>query len=124
MTYWNSMNSLEYQIDKAEIGKRFRYINSDTILFDYNIILVKDSKLKIGNAYLKIGSWFTDSSPRPVKLLDVWDKECVAYLKIQDLQTGKTEIISHNLQYIGETWIWSLANLDYLCEVAENNLIL
>ena len=116
------MNSLEYQIDKAEIGKRFRYISSDTILFDYHIILVKDSKLKIGNAYIKIGSWFTDSSPRPVKLLDVWDNEYIVYLKIQDLQTGKMEVLSHNLQYVGEVWLWSLANLDYLCEVADNSL--
>ena len=95
------MNSLKYQIDKTEISRRFRYITSDTIFFDYHIILVKDNKLKIGNAYLKIGSWFTDSSPIPVKLLDVWDKECIAYLKVQDLQTGRIETLSHNLQYIG-----------------------
>jgi len=116
------MNSLEYQIDKTEIRRRFRYITSDTILFDYHIILVKDSKLKIGKAYLKIGSWFTDSSPRPVKLIDVWDKDCIAYLKIQDLQTGEIEILSHNLQYIGEVWLWILANLDYLCEMADNSI--
>jgi hypothetical protein len=120
MNYWNSMNNCSYQIDKAEIYKRFRYISANTILFDYHIILVKNSKLKIGNAYIKIGSWFTDSSPRPVKLLDVWDNDCISYLKIQDLQTGKTEILSHNLHYIGEVWIWSLASLDYLCRLTEN----
>jgi hypothetical protein len=79
--------------------------------------LTRDKKLKIGYPYLKIENWLTDL-PTGIRLLDVWDEGNIVYLKIQDLKTHRVYNLSHNLDYSGEFWLWSLADLDSLMNLS------
>lgn len=89
------------------------YIPPDTIWMDFHFILTHDKKLQIGYPYLKIENWLTDK-PAGIKLLDVWDKDEIVFLKIQDLKTLNINVLSHNLEYSGVYWLWCLADFSSL----------
>ncbi len=98
---------------KNIVSNRLKYLSTDEVLLDYPFILCAEKKLRIGHSYLKIENWLTDK-PTPVKLLGIWDNNGIVYLKIQDLETLKVDVLSYNLEYEGGFWIWIFASLNYL----------
>lgn len=100
-------------------NKKLKYLSPDTIFLDFPFILSKNKKLKIGYPYLKIENWLADSHIQAVRLLDVWDNGNTVFLKIQDLQTSQTNTIASNLNYDDDFWLWSLADFDYLLDLAK-----
>lgn len=100
-------------------GKKvLEYYPPDSILLDLHFILTCDKQLKIGYPYVKIENWLTDL-PTGIRLLDVWDYDNNVYLKIQDLKTSRVDTISHNLEYCGDFWLWSLASYSYLTNLSK-----
>jgi len=98
-------------------GKKvLEYLPPDVVCLDFDFILTCDKKLKIGYPYLKIENWLTDS-PAGIKLLDVWDKDDIVFLKIQDLATKKINVLSHNMEYSGDYWLWCLADINSIFEL-------
>ena len=90
--------------------KVLEYKPPDTVWLDFHFILTLNKKLKIGYPYLKIENWLTDK-PTGIKLLNVWDKDEIVFLEIQDLKTLNVNVLSHSLEYSGEFWLWCLADI-------------
>lgn len=88
----------------------FEYILPDSIRLDLPFILTNDKQLTIGMPYMKLEGHHTTA----VRLIDAWEEEGFAYLKLQELKTGRVYTISCKLQRESDFWLWSLASLDYL----------
>ncbi len=107
---------MKYKSFKNSMGKKvLEYFPPDIVLLDFHFILTLDKKIRIGYSYLKIENWLTDS-PAGIKLLDVWDKDDIVFLKIRDLATRKINVLSHNMEYSGDYWLWCLADINSLFE--------
>jgi len=98
-------------------SNKLKYLPDKSAILDMPFILTRRKRLINGMPYLKLEKWLADSKIQAVRLLDIWDANDIVYLRIQDLQTNKTEIISFNLTYDGDFWLWSLASLDYLMQL-------
>jgi hypothetical protein len=88
----------------------FEYILPDSIRLDLPFILTNDKQLTIGMPYMKLEGHHTTA----VRLIDAWEEEGFAYLKLQELKTGRNYTISCLLARKNGFWLWSLASLDYL----------
>lgn len=112
------MNATEFINSSGR--KVLEYYPSDIFRLDFHFIIIIDKRLRIGYPYLKIENWLTDL-PTGIRLLDVWDEGNIIYLKIQELKTSKSAILSHNLDYEGDFWLWSLADYESKTGNAFNN---
>lgn len=90
------------------------YLPDNSVILDMPFILTCNKRLFFGMPYLKHEQWLADSKTQAIRLLMVWDSQNIVYLKIQDLQTAKTDVLSTNIAYNGDYWLWCLASLDYL----------
>ncbi len=109
------MNAAEYINSSGR--KVLEYYPPDTVRLDFHFIITIDKRLRIGHPYLKIENWLTDL-PTGIRLLDIWDEGNIVCLKIQDLKTLKPAMLSHNLDYDCDFWLWSLADLDSLMNLS------
>jgi hypothetical protein len=64
--------------------------------------------------YLKHEQWLADSKIQAVRLIKIWDADEIVFLKVQDIETAETNVISANLAYDGDYWLWCLASYEYL----------
>ncbi len=90
--------------------KKLEYFLPNIVRLDLPFILTEDKMLVLNMPYLKLEGQHVDA----VRLLDVWDKDEIVNLKIQDLKTNKINVLSHNLKYSGNYWLWCLAEFEYL----------
>lgn len=88
------------------------YITPNTVSLNLHFILTAGKKLTVGMPYMMLEG----QNSFAIKLIDVWDRKGVVYLKVQDLATTKIKTISWNLVYSGEFWLWSLADYETLTE--------
>jgi hypothetical protein len=95
------------------------YLPDKSTILNMPFILTEGKRLIIGMPYLKIENWLADSKIQSVRLLDIWDESCIVNIKIQDLNTSKIDILSHNLAIDSDHWLWSLASFDYLVNLGE-----
>lgn len=86
------------------------YDSKDTVSLVFPFILTVNKQLTIGMPYLL----HEGNHSMAVRLLKVHDVDGVVYLDIQELQTNKTHCLSWNMQYDGDFWLWSLADLTTL----------
>jgi hypothetical protein len=96
----------------------FEYILPDSIRLDLPFILTNDKRLIIGMPYMKLEGHHTTA----VKLIDAWDEDGFAYLKLQELKTDRVFTVSCRIQRESEFWLWSLASYDYLVDLALSNI--
>ncbi|MBN1186474.1 MAG: hypothetical protein JXB49_29635 [Bacteroidales bacterium] len=95
-------------------SNKLKYLPDNSVILDMPFILTEHRRLIIGMPYLKYENWLADSKIQAVRLLKVWDTKNIAYLQIRDLKSTKADILSYNLEYIGDYWLWSLSSLEYL----------
>ena len=93
------------------------YVNYNTIVLDLPFILTLNKELKIGMPYMLLEGKHTMA----IRLLEVNDVDAVVYLRVQELQSLKTYVLSWNLKYEGDYWLWSLADLSTLSEQMYTN---
>jgi len=91
------------------------YISTDCVILNLPFIYTTDKKLFIGMPYMKLEGKHTDA----IRLLKVWDKNNIVYLKIEDLKTHIINVISHNMEYTGDFWLWSLADFAFIMNLVE-----
>ena len=105
--YFSNTNNPNEQI--------FRYLSEDCVFLNMPFILTTDKKLKVGLPYLKIEGRHYD----PVHLIKIWEENNIFHLKIQDLNTNETFVISHNMEYPDNYGLWSIADFDYLISLSK-----
>ncbi len=106
--------NINVQICNESKRSVFEYILPDSIRLDLPFILTHNKELTIGMPYMKLEGHHTTA----VKLLDAWDEDGFAYLKLQELQTDRLYTVSCRLHRETDFWLWSLASLDYLMDLA------
>jgi hypothetical protein len=89
---------------------KLEYLPPNSIVLDLPFVLTLDKKLTMNMPYLLLEG----NHSIAVRLLEVSDADAVVYLRVQELQSLKTYVLSWNLNYEGSYWIWSLADLDTL----------
>jgi hypothetical protein len=110
--------NINVQICNESKRSVFEYILPDSIRLALPFILTKDKKLTIGMPYMKLEGHHTTA----VKLIDAWEKDGVAYLKLQELKTDRVYTVSCKIERESEFWLWSLASYDYLVDSALLNI--
>jgi len=104
-------NNLQH--DALSATSKVAYISPYTAVVDLPFILSTDRKLTIGSPYLYLeGSHIT-----AVNLLDVWDTDKYVHVKIQDLMTGKMNILQWPRDYSEKYWLWSLASFEWMQKI-------
>jgi hypothetical protein len=99
--------------------KVLAYISSNTIVLDLPFIETIGKRLTKGMPYMKLEKKVVGNDIAAIRLLNFQDYEGVVYLNVQDLQTQKCYNLSWNLNYAGEYWLWSLADLPTLLDMTK-----
>jgi hypothetical protein len=86
------------------------YLPNDSIILDLPFILTDSKKLTKNMPYMLLEGKHTTA----VRLLTVHDNNGMVYLNVQELVTNKTYTLSWNMEYTGDYWLWSLADLSTL----------
>jgi len=97
------------------------YLPDNSVILNMPFILTTNKKLKINFPYLKYEQWLADSKIKAVRLLKVWDTDNIVYLHVKDLQTNDTAVLSYNLVYDGDYWLWSLTSYEYFLNLTEKS---
>jgi hypothetical protein len=106
------MNNKAYYNSSGK--KVLEYVSSDTVTLDLPFILTKGKQLTVNMPYMKLEKFLADTHVAAVRLLGVEDKNGVVHLNVQELESGVTYTLSYNLEFNGEWWLWSLADMDSL----------
>jgi len=89
-----------------------RYDRQDTFFLDRPFILTQNKTLVKGMPYL----YSEGKRSIAVRLLEVWldyvGQDEVVNLTLQELQTNRCFEVSWNLDYQGDYYLWSLADLE------------
>lgn len=101
------MTTKPKHIPKTRYLNTLEYFRPDIVRLDLPFILTEDKMLVFGMPYLKLEAEHIDA----VCLLDIWDEEGYVYLKIYDITTGNSYTISWLIEYEGDYWLWSIADL-------------
>ena len=96
---------------------KLEYLPPNSIVLDLPFVLTLNKKLTINMPYLLLEG----NHSIAVRLLEVSDADAVVYLRVQELQSLKTYVLSWNLNYEGSYWLWSLADLSTLSEQMYTN---
>lgn len=98
-----------------------KYCRQETFLLDRPFILTHGKTLAIGLPYL----YSEGRHHVAVRLLKVWlDYELqdeFVYLSLQELQSNKCFKVSWNLDYEGDYFLWSLADLPSIMNLLDSN---
>lgn len=82
----------------------------DTYILDRPFILTQGKTLKIGMPYM----YGEGNRTAAVRLFKAWVEDNTIYLDVQELKSPKSFMLSWNLDYNGQYWLWSLADLPTL----------
>jgi len=82
----------------------------DTFNLDKEFIITQGKNLVTGMPYL----YNEGHHNTGVRLLKVWQEDSIVYLIVQELESLKTFTLSWNLDYDGDYYLWSLADLPTL----------
>jgi hypothetical protein len=96
----------------------FEYILPDSIRLNLPFILTHDKQLTIGMPYMKLEGHHTTA----VRLIDAWEEDGFAYLKLQELKTCRVYTVSCKLLRDTDFWLWSIASFDYLVNLATKKI--
>ena len=90
------------------------YLSNDTIVLDLPFIMTQGKRLTINMPYLKLEKRLAGNDIVAIRLIDFDDKDGIVTLYVQELKGKKTYYLSANMDYDGEMWFWSLADLESL----------
>lgn len=99
--------------------KVLEYVPPVSIMLDLPQIQTRDKILTINMPYLKLEKKIVGNDIVAIRLIDFEDKDGIISLYVQELKTKKTYYLSANMDYDGEMWLWSLADLDTLTNMAK-----
>ena len=102
-TYTNSSNK-----------QVLNYVNNTTAVLNLPFILTTNKELVLGKPYMLLEG----SHTKAVRLVDLIDADGIVYLMVEDLSSHRTYNLSWNLNYEGDYWLWSLADLDTLMNLS------
>ena len=102
-TYINSSNKQVLQ-----------YVNNTTAVLNLPFILTTNKELVLGMPYMLLEG----SHTKAVRLEDLIEADGIVYLMLEDLSAQSSFIISWNLDYEGDYWLWSLTDLDTLMNLS------
>ena len=91
-----------------------QYVNNTTAVLNLPFILTTNKELTLGMPYMLLEGNHT----KAVKLEDLIDADGIVYLMVEDLSAQSSFIISWNLDYEGDYWLWSLTDLDTLMNLS------
>ena len=92
--------------------KVLEYVPPVSIMLDLPHILTRYKILTINMPYLKLEKKVAGNDITAVRLIDFEDEDGIVTLYVQELKSKKTYYLSANMDYDGEMWFWSLADLD------------
>lgn len=96
------------------------YDRQQTFLLDKPFILTQNKTLVIGMPYL----YNEGKRSVAVRLLEIWKEPEIegefVYLTMQELQTNRTFKVSWNLDYEGDYFLWSLADLPSIMNMSSS----
>jgi len=90
------------------------YISSNTIVLDLPFIMTIGKRLTKEMPYMKLEKKVVGNDIAAIRLLNFQDYEGVVYLNVQDLQTNRCYNLSWNMEFDGDWYLWSLADLETL----------
>ena len=111
--YWNSiLINMENKLYINSAGRKIlEYATPNTIVLDLQFIMTSGKRLTKSMPYMKLEKKVIGEEIVAIRLLNFQDYEGVIYLNVQDLKTNKCYNLSWNMEYDGEWWFWSLADL-------------
>ena len=92
-----------------------KYIQSNIVSLDLPFILTTDKKLVTGMPYL----YSEGSNHTAVRLIEAWHIDEMVYLTVQELHSDKSFTISWNMEYDGDYWMWSIADLPSIMNMSK-----
>ena len=103
--------------------KVLEYVTPDSIVLDLPYILSRGKRLSINKPYLKLEKKVAGNDIAAIRLLDFEDADGIVSLNVQELPNGRTYTISANMDYTGDYWLWSLAEMDYLMNISTSTSV-
>jgi len=107
-------NIMDNNSTNTTFRKKLQQLTSKTFELDLPFILTTGKLLKIGMPYLYLEKLTGGNSIKAVRLIKIWEESDAVFLLIQDIVTRKKFVVSFNLRYDGNFWLWSLADFGYL----------
>ena len=117
MNCWNSKMNNKTYINSAG-RKVLEYVTPNSIVLDMPYILSRDKRLSINNPYLKLEKKVAGNDIAAIRILDFEDADGIISLNVQEQPNGRTYTISANLDYYGDMWLWTLAEIDFLLNLS------
>ena len=90
------------------------YLLPNSVILKLPFIMTNAHRLTVHMPYLLLDRSGAGMHIKPVRLLEIEVVNRMLTLNVQDLQTNKTFTLSWNLDYDGDYWLWSLADLSTL----------
>ena len=94
--------------------KILEYVSDDTIVLNLHFIMTKEKRLTRNMPYMLLEKRTGGHGTSAIRLLNYQHYEGVIYLNVQDLKTNRCFNLSWNMNYDGDWWLWSLADLETL----------
>lgn len=101
-------------MDTTNEKRKLYHLSSNTYTLDLPFILTKSKMLRIGMPYLYLEKLINGNSIKAVRLLKFWEERDSVFMLLQDIIAQKKFVVSFNLLYDGDFWLWSLADFEYL----------
>jgi len=94
--------------------KVLQYFQQDSLMIDLPFILTKSKMLTRKMPYMLLEKKVTGEYIAAIRLVDFYEKNGIIYLDVQELLTDRTYTLSWNMEYLGDWWLWSLADYETL----------
>ena len=118
LTYWNVKMNNEPYIN-ANGHKVLEFVSPDSIILDLPFIMTTGKRLTKGMPYLKVEKQIIGEDIAAIRLLGFQDYEGMIYLNVQDIKTNRCYNLTWNMEIDDDWWFWSLADYNYLLDVAK-----
>ncbi len=118
LTYWNLKMNNEPYIN-ANGHKVLEFVSPDSIILDLPFIMTTGKRLTKGMPYLKVEKQIIGEDIAAIRLLGFQDYEGMIYLNVQDIKTNRCYNLTWNMEIDDDWWFWSLADYNYLLDVAK-----
>jgi len=92
--------------------KVLEYLSPDTIVLDTPFIMTQGNRLTKGIPYMKLEKRTVGEDVAAIRLLNFQDYKGIIYLNVQDLKTSKCYNLTWNMEFDGDWWLWSLADIE------------
>ncbi len=95
-----------------------QYFSPDSLMIDMPFILTKSKMLTRKMPYMLLEKKVAGECIAAIRLVDFYEKGGIIFLDVQELITDRTYTLSWNVEYLGDWWLWSLADFQTLEMIA------